>query len=131
MRRVVITGLGAVSPTGLDAQTSFRAAVECRSGIAPITLFDTTGYTCTIAGECTGFEAEHHLAKKEVRTMDRFIHLAIAAAAEGLRDAGVASFDDEMRERTAVILGVGIGGLGTIESTHRVLAEKGPSRISP
>jgi 3-oxoacyl-[acyl-carrier-protein] synthase II len=131
MRRVVITGLGAVSPTGLDAQTSFRAVVEGQSGIAPIQLFDSTGFACTIAGEVTGFDPERYIAKKEVRTMDRFIHLALAAAAETLRSAGLGDFTDEMKERTGVILGVGIGGLGTIESTARVLAEKGPSKISP
>ncbi|MDB4973112.1 MAG: 3-oxoacyl-[acyl-carrier-protein] synthase [Myxococcaceae bacterium] len=131
MRRVVITGLGAVSPTGLDAQTSFRAAVEGKSGIAPISLFDATGFACTIAGECTGFDAERVIAKKDVRTMDRFIHLALGAAAEALRNAGLGEFDDAMKERTGVILGVGIGGIGTIENTTRVLMERGPSRVSP
>jgi 3-oxoacyl-[acyl-carrier-protein] synthase II len=131
MRRVVVTGVGAVCPTGLDAAGSFAAAVAGQSGIAPITLFDSTGFACTIAGECTGFSAEQHVPKKEVRTMDRFIHLALAAAAEALHAAGVSSFDDAQRERTGVILGVGIGGLGTIESTYRVLTEKGPSRVSP
>lgn len=131
MRRVVITGLGAVSPAGLDAQTSFRAVVEGQSGIAPITLFDPTGFACTIAGECKGFDAERFIPKKEARTMDRFIHLALAAATETLRSAGLGAFDDAMKERTGVILGVGIGGLGTIENTARILAEKGPSRISP
>ncbi|MDB4976928.1 MAG: 3-oxoacyl-[acyl-carrier-protein] synthase 2 [Myxococcaceae bacterium] len=131
MRRVVVTGLGAVSPTGLDAQTSFRAVVEGQSGIAAITAFDTTGFACTIAGECKGFDPEHYMPKKEVRTMDRFIHLAVAAAQEALRSAGIEAFDDAMKERTGVILGVGIGGLSSIESTYRVLTDKGPSRISP
>ncbi len=131
MRRVVITGIGAVSPCGLDAEASFRSAVEGRSGIAPITLFDTTGFACTIAGECKGFDPARHVPKKDLRTMDRFTHLAMGAADEALRSAGFADFDDAMKVRTGTILGVGIGGLGTIEATAKVLAEKGPSRITP
>jgi 3-oxoacyl-[acyl-carrier-protein] synthase II len=127
----VITGVGAVSPCGLDAETSFRAAVEGQSGIAPITLFDATGFACTIAGECKGFEATRHVPKKDVRTMDRFTHLAMGAADETLRSTAFADFDEAMKERTGTILGVGIGGLGSIESTAKVLAEKGPSKISP
>lgn len=131
MRRVVITGVGAVSPCGLDAESSFRSAVEGKSGIAPITLFDSTGFACTIAGECKGFDPERHIPRKDVRTMDRFIHLAMGAADETLRSAAFGDFDDAKKELTGTILGVGIGGLGTIEATAKVLAEKGPSRISP
>jgi 3-oxoacyl-[acyl-carrier-protein] synthase II len=131
MRRVVITGVGAVSPCGLDAATSFRSAVEGQSGIAPITLFDATGFACTIAGECTGFDAARHVPKKDIRTMDRFTHLAMGAADETLRSAAFADFDEAMKERTGTILGVGIGGLGSIEATAKTLFEKGPSKISP
>ena len=130
-RRVVITGVGAVSPCGLDAASSFRAAVEGQSGIAPITLFDATGYACTIAGEVKGFEVERHVPKRDIKTMDRFSHLAMGAADETLRSADFSTFDDAMKERTGTILGVGIGGLSIIESTAKVLAEKGPSRVSP
>ena len=131
MRRVVITGVGAVSPCGLDAVTSFRSAVEGRSGIAPIRLFDATGFACTIAGEVKGFEAERHVPKRDIKTMDRFTHLAMGAADEALRCADLSGFDDAMKERTGTILGVGIGGLAIIESTAKVLAEKGPSKVSP
>jgi 3-oxoacyl-[acyl-carrier-protein] synthase II len=131
MRRVVVTGVGAVSPCGLDAENSFRAVVEGQSGIAPIQLFDATGFACTIAGECKGFDPTRHIPKKDVRTMDRFTHLAMGAADETLRSAGFGEFDEQMKLRTGAILGVGIGGLGTIESTARTLAEKGPSRVSP
>ena len=131
MRRVVITGVGTVCPTGLDAETSFRSAVEGKSGIAPITLFDATGFACTIAGECKGFDPERHIPKRDLRTMDRFTHLAMGAADEALRSAGFGEFDEEMKVRTGTILGVGIGGLLTIENTAKVLAEKGPSRITP
>ncbi|HEY6878715.1 MAG TPA: beta-ketoacyl-ACP synthase II [Polyangiales bacterium] len=131
MRRVVVTGVGAVSPCALEAEPSFRAVVEGKSGIAPIALFDATGYACTIAGECKGFDPTRHVPKKDVRTMDRFTHLAMGAADETLRNAGYGDFDDAMKERAGAILGVGIGGLGTIESTAKTLAEKGPSKISP
>lgn len=131
MRRVVITGVGAVCPTGLDAETSFRSALEGKSGIARITLFDATGFACTVAGECKGFDPERHVPKRDLRTMDRFTHLAMGAADEALRSAGFGDFDDEKKLATGTILGVGIGGLGTIESTAKVLAEKGPSRITP
>jgi len=131
MRRVVITGIGTVCPTGLDAETSFRAAVEGKSGIAPITLFDATGFACTIAGECKGFDPARHVPKRDLRTMDRFTHLAMGAADEALRSAGFGDFVEEQKLRTGTILGVGIGGLGTIENTAKVLAEKGPSRITP
>ena len=131
MRRVVITGVGAVSPCGLDAVTSFRSAVEGRSGIAPIRLFDATGFACTIAGEVKGFEVERHVSKRDIKTMDRFTHLAMGAADEALRSADLSGFDDAIKERTGTILGVGIGGLAIIESTAKVLAEKGPSKVSP
>src|ERR1700712_3727073 len=122
MRRVVVTGVGAVSPCGVDAESSFRSALEGKSGIGPISLFDSAGFASTIAGECRGFEPERYIAKKDVRTMDRFTHLAMAAADETLRDAGLGEFSAEMRVQTGTILGVGIGGLGAIESTAKVLA---------
>ncbi|HEX5660421.1 MAG TPA: beta-ketoacyl-ACP synthase II [Polyangiales bacterium] len=131
MRRVVVTGVGAVSPCGLEAEASFRAVVEGKSGIAPIELFDASDYACRIAGECKGFDPTRHIPKKDVRTMDRFTHLAMGAADETLRATGFGDFTDLMKERTGAILGVGIGGLGTIESTAKTLAEKGPSKISP
>lgn len=130
MRRVVITGLGAVSPTGLSADTSWAAVKAGKSGIAKVTLFDSTGFPVVIAGECKGFDAERYIPKRDVRTMDRFIHLAMAAADETMKATGL-SEDVAIRARTGTVIGTGIGGLGYIENTARVLAEKGPTRITP
>jgi 3-oxoacyl-[acyl-carrier-protein] synthase II len=129
-RRVVVTGVGVVSPCGLDAETTWRAVRVGTSGIGPITLFDPSRHASRIAGECSGFDAERHVSRREARTMDRFIHLALAAADEALEAAGLGQ-DDPIRLRTGTLIGVGIGGIATIEQTARVLAEKGPDRISP
>jgi len=131
MRRVVVTGYGAVSPCGLDAVSSWRSIVEGKSGIAPITLFDATEYAARFAGECTGFSAEKVVPKRDVRSMDRFIHLAMGAATETVERAGVADASDAFKERIGVLIGVGIGGLGYLEAMCKVLADKGPSRITP
>jgi 3-oxoacyl-[acyl-carrier-protein] synthase II len=131
MRRVVITGYGAVSPCGLDAASSWRSIVEGKSGIAPITLFDATEYASRIAGECTGFSAENVVPKRDVRAMDRFIHLAMGAATEAVESAGVADASEAFKLRIGTLIGVGIGGLGYLETMCKVLAEKGPSRITP
>jgi 3-oxoacyl-[acyl-carrier-protein] synthase II len=130
MRRVVVTGLGAVSPCGLDAGASWQAVKAGKSGIAKVARFDTAGFPVVIAGECTGFEAERHIPKRDLRTMDRFIHLAMAAGDEVIESSGIGA-GDPLRERTGTLIGTGIGGLGYIESMSRVLAEKGPSRITP
>jgi 3-oxoacyl-[acyl-carrier-protein] synthase II len=131
MRRVVITGIGAISPCGLRANTTFTALKEGRSGIAPIALFDASDHTSRIAGECKGFSAEQFIPKRDVRSMDRFIHLAVGAAAETAATAAIEQLPEAFKERVGVLIGVGIGGLGSLESTSRVLAEKGPNRISP
>ncbi len=130
MRRVVITGIGAVSPCGLDSTTTWGSIKAGKSGIAPIQLFDVQDYTSRIAGECKGFEAERFVPKRDIRSMDRFIHLAMGAAEETMRTAGIAA-DDPVKLRTGTLIGVGIGGLGYIENMCKVLAEKGPNRISP
>jgi len=130
MRRVVITGLGAVSPCGLDSSATWGSIKAGRSGIGMITLFDATEYTSRIAGECRGFQAENYIPKRDIRSMDRFIHLAMAAAEETMRMAAIPA-DDPIKLRTGTLVGVGIGGLGYIESMCKVLTEKGPSRISP
>ena len=129
-RRVVVTGLGAVSPCGVDSATTWLSVIEGRSGIGPITHFDAQEFASRIAGECTGFEPESVVPKKDLRSMDRFIHLAVAAADEALRGSGLGA-ESPVRERTGTLIGVGIGGLSTIETMAKVLAEKGPSRISP
>jgi 3-oxoacyl-[acyl-carrier-protein] synthase II len=111
MRRVVITGMGAVSSVGLDAPSSFTALVEGQSGIAPITLFDPAGFACTIAGECTGFDASRYGAREPVRSAHRLLHLALSAADEALQGTGIQAFGERMKLRTGVILGVGTGSV--------------------
>jgi 3-oxoacyl-[acyl-carrier-protein] synthase II len=130
MRRVVITGLGTVSPCGLDVQTTWQAIQAGKSGIARIALFDPTEYASQIAGECKAFDPEKHIPKREIRTMDRFIHLSMAASDELMRDVGLEP-DAPVKLRTGTLIGVGIGGLAYIDNTSRVLAEKGPNRITP
>jgi 3-oxoacyl-[acyl-carrier-protein] synthase II len=130
MRRVVVTGLGTVNPCGLDVASTWHALKAARSGIGPITLFDTSQHAVQFAGECKGFDPEHHIPRKEVRTMDRFIHLAIAAADEALASAGLLG-EHPLKLDMGSLIGVGLGGLSTIENTAKVLAEKGPGRISP
>jgi 3-oxoacyl-[acyl-carrier-protein] synthase II len=130
MRRVVITGLGTVSPCGLDVATTWRNIQAGKSGIDTIRLFDPAEYASQIAGECTGFEAEKHIARKEIRTMDRFIHLSLAASDELMRDVGLEP-DAPIKLRTGTLIGVGIGGLTYIDNTSRVLVEKGPNKITP
>jgi 3-oxoacyl-[acyl-carrier-protein] synthase II len=130
MRRVVVTGLGAVSPCGLTVASTWSAVCGGRSGIAPVTLFDATGYPVFIAGECKGFEAEKHVPKRDVRSMDRFIHFAVAAGDEAMADSGLPA-DAPIRETTGTLIGTGIGGLGYIENMTRVLDAKGPTRITP
>ncbi|MCS6797447.1 MAG: beta-ketoacyl-ACP synthase II [Myxococcota bacterium] len=130
MRRVVVTGVGAVSPCGLTADESWRAAVAGRSGIATITRFDAASFPCRIAGEVRGFDPERWIERRRVREMDRFIHLAIAAADEAIRVAG---FDppEAARTRVATIVGVGMCGLEGLEQQVRTLHERGPRRVSP
>jgi 3-oxoacyl-[acyl-carrier-protein] synthase II len=130
MRRVVITGIGLVSPLGLDRPTTWEALLAGRSGVGPITKFDTTGFSSTIAAEVRGFDACDHLDRKEARKMDTFSHYAIAATREALDDACL-KIDRSNAERVGVYIGSGIGGLGLLEKTHRDLLERGPRRISP
>jgi len=129
-RRVVITGIGLVSPLGLDARSTWEALLAGRSGVGPITKFDAAGFSCTIAAEVQGFDPEDHLDRKDVRKMDTFSHYAIAASREALTDSGLA-IDASNAERVGVYIGSGIGGLPLLERTHKVLLEQGPRRISP
>lgn len=129
-RRVVVTGIGLLSPVGLDTRSNWDALVNGRSGIGPITKFDASDYACRIAGEVKGFDPATVLEKKEVKKFDTFIHYAVAAAKEAMADSGVV-VTEENAERVGVCIGSGIGGLPLIEETHKVLLEKGPRRISP
>lgn len=131
MRRVVVTGMGTVSPCGLDVASTWQSLVEGKSGIAPITHFDASEYAVRIAGEVKGFNVEKYIEKKKVRESDLFIHYAIAAADEALAFAQFEAKEEEQKERVGTIIGVGLGGLPIIEAMARTLVEKGPRRISP
>jgi 3-oxoacyl-[acyl-carrier-protein] synthase II len=133
-RRVVVTGLGCVSPVGNTVQAAWDSLLAGRSGIGRIEAFDPTAFACQIAGEVKNFDLEPYINAKEARSMDRFIHLGIAAAQQAIQDAGLPSkeeLDDELATRIGVIIGSGIGGLPLIEETHSELTNRGPRRISP
>jgi 3-oxoacyl-[acyl-carrier-protein] synthase II len=129
-RRVVVTGIGMISPLGIGNEPTWQGLLEGRSGIDRITKFDPTEFACKIAGEVRGFEPEKWMEKKEVKKSDTFIHYAIAASDMAVADANLdcATCDGE---RFGVIIGSGIGGLPLIEEMHKKMLEKGPGRISP
>jgi 3-oxoacyl-[acyl-carrier-protein] synthase II len=129
-RRVVITGVGMVSPLGIGNQENWQALLEGRNGIGPITRFDATDYPCRIAGEVKGFNPEDWVAKKDVKKMDLFIHYAMAAAEIAMRDAAFQVPASEA-DRVGVFIGSGIGGLPSIERQHAILLRDGPRRMSP
>ena len=129
-RRVVITGLGMVTPLGLDTASTWEAIVAGRGGVGPITKFDAAGFPSTIAAEVRGFDPGKYLERKDVRKMDTFSHYAIGATREALDDARI-TIDSENAERIGVYIGSGIGGLGLLEKTHRDLMARGPRRMSP
>jgi 3-oxoacyl-[acyl-carrier-protein] synthase II len=131
MRRVVITGVGTVSPCGSDTGSTWRALREGKSGIGPITAFDAKDFATQIAGECRTFDPEKYIEKKRLREGDRFIHLAIAASQLAVDDAGIADLSDELKELTGTFIGVGMCGLMMIEAQAKVLFEKGPRRMTP
>jgi 3-oxoacyl-[acyl-carrier-protein] synthase II len=129
-RRVVITGLGMVSPLGLGIDAHWSALREGRSGIGPITRFDPSAFACRIAGEVRGFNPEDWVPKKDVKKMDLFIHYAMAASEMAMKDAAFTVTPAEA-ERVGVYIGSGIGGLPSIERQHSTLLAEGPRRISP
>jgi 3-oxoacyl-[acyl-carrier-protein] synthase II len=129
-RRVVVTGLGLVSPVGIGVEDSWSALVAGKSGIGPITLFDASTFPTRIAGEVKGFEPSKYMDRKEVRRNDRFIHFALAAADMAVKDSGL-DMTKEDPERVGCIVGSGMGGLGTIEEEHKVFLEKGVRKIGP
>lgn len=128
--RVVITGMGVISPVGNNTETFWHSLVNGISGISLITHFDTTGYTTRIAGEVKDFDPTKFIDKKEARRMDRFSQFAVAAAKMAVEDAGL-DMKTEDGHRAGVILGSGIGGVATMEDQKQVLLEKGPGRVSP
>jgi 3-oxoacyl-[acyl-carrier-protein] synthase II len=129
-RRVVITGIGLVSPLGVDRPTTWKALLEGRSGVGPITRFDASDYPSRIAAEVKGFDPARYMDRKDLRRMDTFTHYAIAATREALEDARLTIRPDNA-ESVGVYIGSGIGGLPILEATHREVLERGPKRISP
>jgi 3-oxoacyl-[acyl-carrier-protein] synthase II len=129
-RRVVITGIGMVTPLGIGTQESWEAFLKGKSGISLITRFDPSQYSSKIAGEIKDFDPLDFIEKKEIRKMDLFIQYALAAAQLAVEDSGLKRSELE-GDNTGVYVGSGIGGIGTIEETHKTLLEKGPSRVSP
>jgi 3-oxoacyl-[acyl-carrier-protein] synthase II len=133
-RRVVITGLGLVSPVGNSVAEAWSNLVAGRSGIATITRFDAAPFACRIAGEVKGFNVEEYMPAKEARHIDTFIQFGFAAAVQAVNDAGLPTGDalkQEHAERIGCVIGSGIGGLPLIEQTHAELSARGPRRISP
>ena len=129
-RRVVVTGLGAVTPLGNDVSSSWEGILAGRSGIATITDYDVSAYSTRFAGLIKDFDASQWLGPKEVRKTDPFIHYGIAAAKQALQQSGL-EVTDANRERIGICIGSGIGGIGTIEREVNVLSQKGPRRVSP
>jgi 3-oxoacyl-[acyl-carrier-protein] synthase II len=129
-RRVVVTGLGCISPVGNTVADAWAALTAGKSGIATITKFDATPFSTRFAGEVKGFNIEDYIPGKEARHMDTFIHYGMAAGIQAMQDSGL-SVSDENADRIGVIVGSGIGGLPLIENTHAELTNRGPRRISP
>ena len=133
-RRVVVTGLGLISPVGNSVVDAWSNLVAGRSGIANITRFDASGFACRFAGEVKNFSVEDYFPAKEARHMDMFMQYGMAASIQAVRDSGLKTNDElteEQAERIGCIVGSGIGGLPLIEDTHAELAARGPRRISP
>ena len=133
-RRVVVTGLGCVSPVGNNVADSWANLLAGKSGIATITKFDPANFACRFAGEVKGFDLETYMRAKEARTMDTFIHYGVAAAVQAVLDAGLPTGDalgEEVSTRIGCVIGSGIGGLPLIEATHEELTNRGPRRVSP
>lgn len=133
MKKVVVTGLGMVTPLGIGVEETWANAILGRSGVGLITRFDASEYPARIAAEVKGFDPLNYMDGKEAKKMDTFIHYAIAAAGFALADAGIdtATLSSHERERAGVLIGSGIGGMPEIESTAKTLSERGPRKVSP
>jgi len=129
-RRVVITGLGIVSPVGVGVAQAWQNIVAGQSGITRITRFDPTDFVCQIAGEVKDFDITQYISAKDARRMDTFIHYGMAAGIEAFKDAGI-EVTEQNADRIGVNIGSGIGGLGTIEETYDDYLAAGSRKISP
>lgn len=130
MRRVVVTGLGAVTPLGIGVEATWEGVISGRSGVGPITRFDASAFPTRFAAEVKGFRAEDFVDPKDIRRMDLFIQYAMAAAKGAMEDAGL-EVSESVAERAGVYMGTGLGGLSTLERYHEVYLKEGPRRISP
>jgi len=130
MNRVVVTGYGAISPVGLNAQANWDSLMSLKSGVAPITLFDASGYSSRIAAEVKGFVPSDHIPVKDLRRIGRFIQLALVAGTEAMNRSQLA-LDQMDKTRIGACVGVGIGGLPEIQEEYWTVREKGPKRVSP
>jgi 3-oxoacyl-[acyl-carrier-protein] synthase II len=130
-RRVVVTGLGAITPVGNDVASTWRAIVGGQSGAAPITKFDSTGFPVRFAAEVKGFDPLHTMDRKEAKRSDQYTQYAVAASVEAMADAGLTELGNIDPDRVGVIVGSGIGGLKSFEEQHDVYRERGASKISP
>lgn len=129
-KRVVVTGIGIVSPIGIGVDENWKAICQGKSGIGPITRFDASGFASRIAGEVKGFNPEDFLDKKEIKKMDVFIHYALAAGMMALKDSQL-TIDEGNADRVGVLVGSGLGGLSTIEKYYDILQKQGPKKVSP
>lgn len=129
-KRVVVTGLGCISPVGNNVKDTWDALLAGKSGAAPITAFDASGHKTKFAAEVKGFDAVSMFGTREARKMDRFTHFATAAALEALAQSGL-KIDDENRDRVGILIGSGIGGVITIIEQYEAMKERGPDRVSP
>lgn len=130
-RRVVITGLGIISPVGNQVESAWKNLVAGKSGIQLIRDFDTSDFSTKFAGFVTDFDPTHYMSAKEARKCDAFVQYGVAAAVQAIRAAGLESFEPLDKDRVGVFIGSGIGGIGTIEANHRQLIQSGPRRVSP
>ena len=130
MERVVVTGMGVVTPCGPDLGSTWASLLEGKSGAGPITLFDCTEYAVRFACEVKGWDGSKFIEKKKLKEMDRFIEFAVAAAKMAMSDSGL-TIDPELADEAGCIIGVGLGGLATLEKVKDTITNKGPSKISP
>ena len=129
-RRVVVTGLGIIAPVGNDLESAWSNILAGKSGIKPITAYDTEKLSVKFAGLVSGFDAKEHMSPKDARKMDAFIHYGVVAGSQAIEDSGI-EVTEENAERIGVSIGSGIGGIGTIENNYNALLAGGPRKVSP